>query len=121
MSLGYFYEKWLSVKLIAFTDFVRIIKDQLAGAVSRPLSPVQVKIFNFLPYIFGHVGKRLDKKVKVNCKIMTPPTGKQIITMPIMSNISRSKDNQKIKFVQLVTCVVNIELVFLWTDFIIIW
>ena len=38
-----------------------------------------------------------------------------------MSNILRSKDNQKIKFVQLVTCVVNIELVFLWTDFIIIW
>ena len=40
----------------------------------------------FCPDISRHVGKRLDKRAKVNF---------------ILSNISRSKDNQKMKFGQL--------------------
>ena len=33
---------------------------------------------------------------------MTPQSGKQIITKHILSNISRSKDNQTMKFGQLI-------------------
>ena len=28
-----------------------------------------LKIFKFFPYVFGHVGKQLDKKPKVNFQI----------------------------------------------------
>ena len=40
--------------------------------------------------IFGHVGKRLDKKARGNFKIYDD------------TNISRSKDNQTMKFGQLI-------------------
>ena len=40
-------------------------------------------------------------------KFMTLRTGQQIITMHILSNISRSKGNQTIKFGQLIECSMN--------------
>ena len=35
---------------------------------------------------------------------MTTQTGKQTIAMHILANISRSKDNRSMKFVQLIEC-----------------
>ena len=60
-----------------------------------------LRYLNVCSDVFGHVGKRLDKKVKVNLN-MTSQTGKQIITIHILPNISRSKGNQTIKFGQLI-------------------
>ena len=60
-----------------------------------------LRYLNVCSDVFGDVGKRLDKKVKVNLN-MTSQTGKQIITIHILPNISRSKDNQTIKFGQLI-------------------
>ena len=44
--------------------------------------------------------KRLDKKIKVNFEMydVYDKTTQQIITIHIIPNISRTKDNQAIKF-----------------------
>ena len=52
--------------------------------------------------LFGHVGKRLDKKSTVDSKFITSLTEKQIITIDILPNISRSKGNQAMIFDQLI-------------------
>ena len=52
--------------------------------------------------IFGYVGKRLDQKVKVFSKFMTPQTGKQIILIHILLKISRSKGTYIMKLGQLI-------------------
>ena len=57
-------------------------------------------VFTFLSWHLGYVEKQLDKKI--NSKFMTSQTGQQIITMHIICNISRSKDNQTMKFGQLI-------------------
>ena len=44
------------------------------------------------------------KKLRLILKIMTSPTGKQIITINILTNISRNKVNQRMKFGQLTEC-----------------
>ena len=61
-----------------------------------------LKIFAILFWPFGQVGKRLDKKAKFNFKIMTSQTEQQIITIHILSTISRSKYNQAMEFGQLI-------------------
>ena len=60
--------------------------------------------FYFCPDFFCHVWKRLDKKARLMLisQFMTPQPGKQIITIYILANISRSKDDQTLKFVQLI-------------------
>ena len=58
------------------------------------------KYLDFCPNFFGHVGKPLDKKAI--SKFMMPQTGKQIITIHILPNISRSKGNQAMEFYQLI-------------------
>ena len=62
---------------------------------------VPLRYSKFCPDFSGHVGKRLDKEAKVNSEFMTSQTGKQIITIHILPNISRSKGNQTMKFRQL--------------------
>ena len=52
--------------------------------------------------IVGYVEKRLDKKLWLISKFMTPQTGQQIIKIHILSNISRSKGNRAIKYGQLI-------------------
>ena len=49
---------------------------------------------------FGHVGKRLDWKDKIN--FMTSQSGQQTITIHILPNISRSKGNLTMKLGQLI-------------------
>ena len=62
-----------------------------------------LKIFKFLSRLFGHVGKMLDYKDKVNLsKSMTSKHGYQTITAHILPNISQSKSNQTIKLGQLI-------------------
>ena len=60
------------------------------------------EIFAFLSLLFGYVGKRLDEKAKLISKFMTSQTGQQIISMHVLSNISRSKGNESMKFGQLI-------------------
>ena len=63
-----------------------------------------LKIFKFLSWLFGHVSKRLDLKVKVNFKFFDVTAGQQTIVIHISLNISRSKGNQTKKFGQLIEC-----------------
>ena len=53
-----------------------------------------LSIFKFLYWVFGHVGKWLYQKDMVNFKIYDVTTWLKIIAVHILTNISRSKDNQ---------------------------
>ena len=61
-----------------------------------------LKIFDFLSWFMRHVGNRFNKKAKANFKIYDVETEKQIITIDILANISRSRSNQTMKFSQLI-------------------
>ena len=58
-----------------------------------------LKIFTLLSLLFDHVRKWRDKKAKFNFKNMTSLAGKQIITMHILSIISRSKTLRQLNMV----------------------
>ena len=65
---------------------------------------------------FFRVGKRYDEKLI--SKSMTSSTMIQIITIHILPNISRSKENQAMKFGQLIECITrNIFVEILYTKF----
>ena len=53
-------------------------------------------------WLFDQVKKQLIKKIRLISKFMTSQPGKQTISIHILPNISRSKGNQTIKFVQLI-------------------
>ena len=59
-----------------------------------------LEIFSFLFKLFGYVEKRVDKKAWLILKFMTSQTEQE--TIHIFPNISRSKDNKKMKIVQLI-------------------
>ena len=59
-------------------------------------------IFELISWIFGHVGKRLKKNLRLISKFITSQEGKQIIAIHILPNISNSKDNQTKKFSNLI-------------------
>ena len=63
-------------------------------------------VFIFVSWLFGYVEKRLDKNAMLNLKIL-PFNGYQIIKIHILSNISKRKDNQAIKFGHLIECSVR--------------
>ena len=58
-----------------------------------------LKMFKFLSWLLGYVEKQLDKKAKVNFRIYDV---QQIITIYILLNILRSKDNKAMKFGQII-------------------
>ena len=55
-----------------------------------------LEVFQILFWIFGHVGKWLNKKAKV--KFMMSQIGWQTITIHVSSDISRSKHSQISKY-----------------------
>ena len=57
------------------------------------------EIFRFVSWLFGYVEKWLDKKAKVNFNVYELHRQD---TTNILPNISRSKYNQAMKFVQLI-------------------
>ena len=59
-----------------------------------------LKIFKFLPWRSGHVGKRFDKKDKVNFKFYHVTAWLTTIVIHMLPNIWRSKGNQTKKFDQ---------------------
>ena len=64
-----------------------------------------LKIFKLLPWLSGHVAKRLDKKDKVNFKFYDARAWLTNNSYNhILSNISRSKGNLTMKFGQLIEC-----------------
>ena len=70
-----------------------------------------LKIFRFLSWLFGHVAKRLDRKIRLISNFMMSQPVQQTIVIYILSNISRSKDNQIMKLGQLIKC--NMRNIFL--------
>ena len=58
-------------------------------------APFILKVFELLPRLFG-------RKTEVDSKFMTSQTGKQIITIHVLPDISRSKSSQAMKFGQLI-------------------
>ena len=67
-----------------------------------PQNSFVLKLFKFLSWAFGHVENNLIKKIKVISKCMTSQPGKQNTAIHILPNISTSKDNQTMKFGQLI-------------------
>ena len=61
-----------------------------------------LKIFKFLSLIFGYVEKRLDQKDKVNFKTYDFTTQLTNNRIHILTNITESRDNQTMKFGQLI-------------------
>ena len=66
------------------------------------------KLFSFLTYLhFSHdvlvmQKNGLIRKLMLIPELVTSQTGQQIIAIHILRNISRSKDNQEMKFGQLI-------------------
>ena len=60
-----------------------------------------LKIFLFFSRLFGHVAKTTWLE-RLTLKFMTAQPGLQTIAIHILPNISRSKGNQTMKFVQLI-------------------
>ena len=63
---------------------------------------VILKIFKFLSCLFGHEGNQLFKKAKVKFKIYDVTDWEKVITIAILSNISRSRGNLYMKFGQVI-------------------
>ena len=63
---------------------------------------VVLKIFKFYPDFLVIQENCLIKKLRLILKLMTSHTGKQMITIYILPNISRSNGSQKMKFGQLI-------------------
>ena len=63
-----------------------------------------LKIFKFLSWLFGHAEKRLDEKGKINFKIYDVATWLTNNCKHMLTDISGSKDNQAMKFGQLIEC-----------------
>ena len=60
------------------------------------------KKLKFVALIIGHLEKELIGKISLISKLMMLRSGKQTIAIYILSNISRIKQNQAIKFRQLI-------------------
>ena len=58
-----------------------------------------LKIFKFLSRLFGRVAKQLDMKDKLISTLITSQAGQQTIVIRILRSITRSKNNQTMKFV----------------------
>ena len=52
-----------------------------------------LKYLNFCPDLFGHAENSLTKKLRLISKFMTSSTGKQIITIHILLNITYVTQN----------------------------
>ena len=114
----------IAMKLLEFHSISKKhtqLKSPLSGlrqflAIERPLKIMKnhfyfvfkalfvLEIFTFLSWPFGYVEKLLVKKAMVIFwKFMIAQTGKHIIiTIHVSPNISRNKDNQAMKFGQLI-------------------
>ena len=71
----------------------------------RPLKMMKNAFYFMLKVCFVFFSFFVDKKANFKgliSKFMTPQTGKQIITVHILPNISRSKGNRTTKFGQLI-------------------
>ena len=60
------------------------------------------KKFKFLALIIGHLEKELVEKISLISKLIMLRSAKQTIAIDILSTISRIKQNQAIKFRQLI-------------------
>ena len=55
-----------------------------------------------MSFLFGHVKTALIRKKRLVSKFMMSQPGKQTIVMHILTNISKNKGNQAMKFSQLI-------------------
>ena len=72
----------------------RLVKGALSGLRQFLDALFVLEIFQFLIWIFGHVGRRFDKKAKINFKIYGVTKWITNNSNTILPNISRSKGNQ---------------------------
>ena len=61
-----------------------------------------LEIFKYLFWLFGHVGKQLDKNAKVNFKIRDVTSWVTTTAIHILPGISKIKGNQTMEFGQLI-------------------
>ena len=63
-----------------------------------------LRYLNFCPDFQSHVGKRFNEKTKTNFKIYEANNREANNSIHILPSISKSKDNQTMKFGQLKEC-----------------
>ena len=61
-----------------------------------------LEIFTFCQDFFGHVKNGFLRKLRLISKFMISETGQRTITIDVLPNISKSKDNQSMNFGQLI-------------------
>ena len=61
-----------------------------------------LRYLHFCPDFFTYIKKLFEKKLRKNQTLMTSQDGTQTITINILLDISKSKDNQNVKFGQLI-------------------
>ena len=99
------YLKWdsrLPKKLLLFASMKVFSKWWKVFFISSRKPSSFSTYLNFCPDFFGHVGKRLNDKLRLISKSMRSQIGKKIVTVPILPIISRSKGIQTMKFSQLI-------------------
>ena len=75
-----------------------LLSEKISGNWKSQISPK--KLFSFWRYL--NFCSNFFVKLRLISKYMTSLTGKQIITIHILPNISRGKGNQTVKFIQLI-------------------
>ena len=68
----------------------------------KALSVLEIQYLHFCCDFLVTKENGLLRKLWLNSKFMTSQTGQEIIAIPMLSNISRSKANQAMKFSQLI-------------------
>ena len=65
-----------------------------------------LRYLRFCPYFFDHIGKRVDKKAKLNFEIYVVINGETntATTIHVLPNISRGNDNHTVEFDQDTEC-----------------
>ena len=103
IDLHVFYQKSFKLELPPFEKVVFTFFNESPLKMKESNSYFELKslfileIFTFLSWRFGCVEKWLDKKTMVNFKIYGVTDCTRNITIYILSNTSRLKDNQKMK------------------------
>ena len=84
-------------QFLATESLLKMIKDAFYFTLKALFA---IKIFQFLPWLFGHYKNGLIRRVRLISKYMTSKPGQQTIAIQILPNISRSKEkeiSQKVK------------------------
>ena len=88
-------------KFLAAEDPLKMMKNAFCST-SKALFVLKLSIF--LPWLYVHEANGLLRTVRLISNFTTSQPGQQTIVIHILSNISKNKGNQAMKFGQLIEC-----------------